>query len=479
MSHIVLLFLYITLCTYYLLYIINYIIDYDYRKQLQKKNNLLQDLAANKNVDIEILYKKYNEEDEIITIHLAEMEALGAAYKSEAEEWEKQKNLLIQENNELKDEIDDFKKQLEIYKENWQIIQDGDNELQKTFALKTREYADAVNKTVIMCRKNSSLQQLLNKETNRLYECQKDIIKKESDFNRALVKANKQNKTLLSEILLLQNNLHNSVSVAIHNELKEKYGELNIRHQALLEIAMVFSDYEEISLLKGEIETIRQEKYQLAQNLQKTNDYGTENNLQLKLKEVEAMKLIETQRADQISRLHEISQTQLAKCKDNVKRFSALNSEQQEKLIELHKKLFKNIVLTDIIQVDDKHTQELQNEKMQLIIENESLKEMLQISHEETHSQYSLNSLQMLELDSLRHQILDLQAVSEDKTIISRLDFELMSKKVSEMELNAQRTRLQKELSSTREELDNSKKKYEEMHNYIQEYRKQCDNRCK
>jgi len=454
-------------------------INYDYRKQLQKKNNLLQDLAANKDIDIEILCKKYNEEDEIVAIHFTEMKALEAAYKNEAEEWEKQKDLLIQENNGLKDEMDDFKKQLEIYKENWQIIQDGDNELQKTFALKMREYADAVNKTIITCRKNTSLQQLLNKETNRLYEYQKDVIKKESDFNRALVKANKQNKTLLSEILLLQNNLHNSVSMTIHNELKEKYQELNIRHQTLLEVAMIFSDYEEISLLKAEIETIRQEKYQLVENLQKTDDYGMENNLQLKLKEVEAMKLIETQRADQISRLHEISQTQLAKCEDNVKRFVALNSEQQEKLIEFHKKLFKNITLMDIIQVDDKHIQELQNEKMQLTIENESLKEMLQISDEEARSQYSLNSLQMLELDSLRHQILDLQAVSEDKTIISRLDFELTSKKVSEMELNAQKTQLQNELSFTRQELDNSKKKYEEMRNYIQEYRKQCDNRCK
>jgi hypothetical protein len=43
------------------------------------------------------------------------------------------------------------------------------------------------------------LRYLLDKETiwiRRLYECQKDIIKKESDFDRAFVKANKQNKTL-------------------------------------------------------------------------------------------------------------------------------------------------------------------------------------------------------------------------------------------------------------------------------------------
>ncbi|XP_026827696.1 centrosomal protein of 290 kDa isoform X2 [Ooceraea biroi] len=453
------------------------------RKELQKKDNLLQDLAINKNkiIDVETLYKKRSEEDEIITMHLAERKVLEDAYKNEAEEWEKHKDLLIQENNELKDEVDDVKKQLEIYQENWQIIQDGDDEIEKALALKTREYADAANKIIVTRRKNTSLQQLLNKETGRLYECQKDIIKKESDFNRALIEAKKHNKILLSEISLLRSNLHNSVSVAIHNELKEKYEQLNIRHRALLEVAMVLPDYEQVSLLKAEMEAIRREKYQLVENLQKTDDCDTENsdNLRLKLKEVEAMKLIESQRADQMSRLHGILETQLAKREDNVKRFSALNSEQQEKLIELHKTLFGKITQWDIVQADDNRVRELQNEKMQLITENESLTQMLEIAQEEARSQYSLNSLQMLELDNLRHQILDLQAVSEDKTTISRLDFELASKKVSEMELTGQKTRLQNELSFTRQELDDSRRKYEEMRSYVQEYRKQCDNRCK
>lgn len=329
-----------------------------------------------------------------------------------------------------------------------------------------------------MNRKNTSLQQLLNKETNRLYECQKEIIKKESELNRAFADANKYNKTLLSEISLLQSNLYNSVSAAVHNELKEKHEELNIRYHALLEIAMTSFDYNEVLSWKSEIETIRQEKYQLVEDLRKVDDRETDN-LQQSLKEIEARELIERQRADQMARLHEITQTQLTKCEDNVKRLTVSNSELQEKLIEMHRKLFKEVALQETIQVNDNHIQELQNVNAQLTIENENLKKMLQISQEEAQLQYSLNSLQTLELDSLRHQILDLQAVSEDKATISRLDFELTSKKISEMELTAQKTRLQNELSSTQQELDNSKKKCEEMRGYIQDYRKRCDNRCK
>ncbi|XP_011701872.1 PREDICTED: centrosomal protein of 290 kDa isoform X2 [Wasmannia auropunctata] len=448
------------------------------RKELQRKDNILQDLAANKDIDFEKFYEKHGE-DEVITMYLAEMKALQTAYKNETDEWEKQKDLLIQESNELKDEIDGLRKQLEIYKKNWQIIENGDDEAQKAFAAKTREFVDAANERVVMNRKNVSLQQLLNKETNRLYEYQKEIIKKEGDFNRALTEANKYSKTLLSELSLLQSNLSNSVSVIVHNELKEKYEELNMRHHALLETAMISPNFNEMSSLKAEIEAIRQEKIQLIQDSRKADDCVSDDSLQQKLKEIEAKESIERQRADQMARLLEISQTQLTKYEDNVKQLSVSNSELQERLIEVHKTLSKNIMLQETVQMDDNRIHELQNEKTKLFVENQSLKKMLQISEEEARLQYSLNSLQTLELDSLRHQILDLQAVSEDKATISRLDFELTSKKISEMELSAQKTRLQNELSCVRQELDNSKKRYEEMRGYVQDYRKQCDNRCK
>lgn len=448
-----------------------------YRKELQKKDNILEDLATNKSIDFEKVYEKHGE-DEAITIYLAEMKALQTAYKNEAEEWEKQKDLLVEENNQLKYEIDGCKKQLEVYEKNWKILEDGDDEVKKSFAIKTREYADAANEIIVMNRKNATLQQLFNKETSKLYEYQKETIRKESDLNRALADADKHIKTLLSEISLLQSNLSNSVSVTVHNELKEKYEELNIRHHALLETTIIFADYTEILSLKEEIEKIRQEKHQFIESLQKTNNHE-EDNLQQKLKEIEAKELMERQRAEQMARLHEISQKQLAKYEDNVKQLSTSNSELQEKLIEVHKKLFEEVAVQQTVKIDDNRIQELQNEKSQLIIENENLKKKIQIVEEEARVQYSLNSLQTLELDNLRHQILDLQAVSEDKATISRLDFELRSTKMSEMEQTAQKTQLQNELASIRQELDNSKKKCEEMRNYIQDYRKQCDNRCK
>lgn len=448
-----------------------------YRKELQEKDKILQNLVTNKHIDIEKEYEKHDEDE--TNTYVTDMDALQTLYRSEIDEWKQQKALLVQENEELKDEINDIRNQLEIYKKNWQIIENGDNEVQKAFAIKTKEYANAANEIIIMNRKNANLQELLNKENNRSYECQKQIIKTENDLKRILTDTNKYNKTLLSEISVLQSNLSNSVSLTIHNELKEKYQELNIRFHTLLETRMAYFDYSEMSRLETEIEIIMQEKYQLIENLQKLNDQENDDNLQQKLKEIEAKELIERQRADQITRLHEILQDQLAKCENNVKQLSLSNSELQTKLTEMHKKLSKEIASHEITEADINHIKELQTKNTQLVIENEDLKKNLQISQEEAHLQYSLNSLQTLELDSLRHHILDLQAASEDKATISRLAFELTNIKISEMELHTQKTQLENELSSAQQEFESSKKKCEEMRTYIQDYRKQCDNRCR
>lgn len=88
---------------------------------MQKKDNILQDLAVNRNIDVEKLYEKYSEEDEAMMIYLTEMKALQTTYKNEAEEWEKQKDRLVQENNELKDEVDSFKKQLDVIRKIYRL----------------------------------------------------------------------------------------------------------------------------------------------------------------------------------------------------------------------------------------------------------------------------------------------------------------------------------------------------------------------
>ncbi|XP_078036495.1 centrosomal protein 290kDa isoform X1 [Augochlora pura] len=448
------------------------------RKELQRKDHILQTLASNKGANIETIYAEESDNDKI-AIYLNEMKKLQEAYENETDEWDRQKNSLVQENDKLTNEIDKLKMQLDVYERSMKILEEGDDEVRKGFATKTKEYVEVAGEMLISNRKNDVLQQLLNKETMKGYQEQKEAIKNETNLRKSLADTNKYNKTLEREISTLRSNLFNSVSKATYNELKEKHQELSIRIRNLLENNIVLQNDKEVQALKNELELVKQQKNQIVDLMKKEIVYENEEDLVRRLKEANANELLEKQRADHITSLHEILQVQFSKCEENIKDVLAAKAELQEELIVLHKRLAKEISFEKCDTFDDNKIKELKDNNEEMKLEIENLKKLLQISQDEAEKQYSLNSMKTLELDNLRHQILDLQAISEDKATISRLNFELSSKNISEMELNERKLQLEKEVLCLMEELDKSKTTCEGLRGYVQDCRKQCENRCR
>ena len=443
---------------------------------------MLHKLVLSKHSELEKVYSEDSDSERLAT-YLAEMKNLQEAYRNEADEWERQKTVLIEENDELKNETDKLKLKLEVYEQSAKILEDGEDEIRKAFAVKTKEYVEVSGEALIANRKVVALQRLLNNETRKAHQDRKEAIKNESYLNKALADTAKHNKILEREMSILQSNLFNSVSSTTHNELKEKHEELSIRFRNLMENNLTLGNDDATERLKRELELTKREKDQLVELLVKreTRSEGDEDptNSMEKLKEAQARELLEKQRADHVTSLSEILQAQLSKCEESLKEVAAAKSELQEELIVLHKRLSKGLQFEKAQQMDDNRVQELKDNNATLQIEIESLKKQLQIVQEEAKQQYSLNSLRTMELDNLRHHILNLQAVSEDKATISRLDFELASKNLLETELNAQKVRLENEVSCLQAELDKSRTTCEGLRSYVQDCRKQCDNRCR
>ncbi|XP_034174302.2 centrosomal protein 290kDa [Osmia lignaria lignaria] len=446
------------------------------RKELQKKDNMLKSLSQNQITNID---EYTDESDSEKTMYVSEMSKLQEMYKNASDEWEEEKNSLLEQTENLKSEVEKLKMQLEVYEQSTKILEEGEDEIRKAFAIKTREYAVAAGELLIANRKNAALQQLLNRESRKVYQERKEAIKSENYLRKSLADAINHNKVFEREISTVQSNLSNSVSYTVYNDLKEKHEELAIRHRNLLENNLVLENAKEVEILKSELEIVKREKEELLEHFQKEIQQEGEKDLKEQLKESQVKELLEKQRADHVSSLHEILQTQLSKCEENLKEVVTAKSELQEELIILHKRLSKDLRFEKNEQLDDNRVQELKDNIETLRIENEDLKKQLQIAREEAKEQYSLNSLKLMELDDLRHQILDLQAISEDKATISRLDFELAGKKMSEMELNAQKSRMENELSYQQEELEKLRTTCEGLRVYVQDCRKQCENRCR
>ncbi|XP_017893114.1 centrosomal protein of 290 kDa [Ceratina calcarata] len=448
------------------------------RKELQKKDKILHALALNKHGDLDKVYTEESDSEKL-SMYLSEMKNLQEAYKNEADEWEKQKNSLIERNDELSNEIEKLKLRLEVYEQSARILEEGEDEIRKAFVAKTKEFVEASGEALIANRKNVALQKLLAKETARAYHDQKEAIKNESYLRKALADSSKHSNVLEREVSILQSNLFNSVSSSIYNELKEKHEELSIRFRGLLENNLISGNENEIESLKKELELARRVKDQLVEHLQKETRFEDDGDVMGRLKDAQARELLEKQRADHVTSLHEILQVQLSKCEESLKEITAAKSELQEELIILHKRLSKDVHFEKSPQLRDNKSEQLNDKNAMLQTEVENLKKQLEITQEEAQRHYSLNSLKTLELDDLRHQILNLQAVSEDKATISRLDFELASKNLSEMELNAQKLRLENEVSCLQEELDKSRTACEGLRTYVQDCRRQCENRCR
>ncbi|KAK2580640.1 hypothetical protein KPH14_007746 [Odynerus spinipes] len=431
------------------------------RKELEKKDIILQDLASSKGNDTPKLHTNDSETKDVDITNQREVEQL-----------EKEKETLMQEKKDLQDRIDSLQFQLEIYEKDRQILEAGEDEIQKSFAIKTKEYIEVASELLVVKRKVVLLQELLNKESMKMYNSQKQMVEKESSLKSALNDASKYNRTLECEITRLQNDLSNSISITEYSHLKEKYEELSIRYRSVLEKTILQGTHE-TNTLKTEVDAIKELTNQSKEQIPKSDD-----DIVQQLKEYKAKESMERQRADHITKLYEISQSQLSKCEDKAQEITNMNSELQEKLINVHKQLSKIISLQSI-QERNIDEQKLSSDIEMLRIDNDKLKRKLEVSQEEAQLQYMLNSLKTLELDNLRHQILDLQAASEDKATISRLSFELANKKTSEMEWNAQKTQLESEISYLQDECERAKATCDKLRTNMEYCRKQCDDRCR
>lgn len=471
------------------------------RKELNRKDAILRDLASSKGIDLDRLLN-VDDPDDDKSWSVTEMKNILGTNRRELEELGRERESLIEENKELRLAIADLNLRVEVYEKERVTLETGEDEVKRSYAIKTREYIESIEELSSSKRKIVLLEELLNRESVRAYDKEKTMIEKESSLRRELIEGDKRNKMLEREMTRLQSNLSNSTSKIEYEDLKEKYVELNVRYRSILERdggTTAFIDRPEIESLREELSMTRKEKSQLIDLMNEDLTKFNENDCVRLLRDSKVKELTERQRADHMTKLHEISQGQFVRAESKVKEMTDINHELRERLIDVHKELSRLIASTRVVgggagggggvggggggggeeQRDETTDRSNDAEIENLRIDNETLKRKLAIAVEEAGLQYALNSSNTLELDNLRHQILDLQAISEDKATISRLSFELAGKKSNEMELNARKSQLESELSYLKGERERLTNDCDKLRAGMIYCRKQCDDRCR
>lgn len=341
----------------------------------------------------------------------------------EMSEWQMERNALYDEKTELEEAVIRLEVTLEEYEKNWQILESGDDETKKALVRMTKENAERNVRIIVLERKCKVLEDLVSKKSEKFNERERDGITRENELRRRLADAEKSSKIMENKFAVVQSNLANSVSTIEHEELKEKYNEICVRLRIALE--------------EGDAPL-------------KLVNFGAD--------EDEA----------------EISASDGEKDPSSVLKPREKNPE----LLELYKK-FSKFIRSDCQSDIKKRVIELEGEVRALEIDKEDLETRARIAVEETQAYVSQNTARMFEVDSLRHQLLDLQSVSEDKETIARLGFEINNLKLLETETSKRNAQLQNEVLTLKTENQRLKKRVEEAQKIARESERVCEARCR
>ncbi|XP_046435026.1 centrosomal protein of 290 kDa [Neodiprion fabricii] len=437
------------------------------RSELQKKDEILRQIVLNDSLK-KTTSDSVSETGEVKPRHsLGPIDAQDSC-ENEKSEWQIERTALYEEKNELEDTIMRLEVHLEEYEKNWQVLESGEEEIKKAFVKMCKESAEHAVQTIVINRKCKILEELLSRESTKYYNRQKEYIASENELRKRLANLEKSNKILDARISTLQSNLSNSVSSVEFNELKEKHNEACIRLRMVLEERGVYA--EEDSALHNEA------KSQLGESedpvrISEGEYTGNESDVKLEKQPDHGPQ------TSHVTKLHENAQNQLTKYKAEVAQFSKLNFELQEEIVGLHKQLSKYV--QGVRQPDETKICELEEKVTSLKIQNENAERRAKIADQEAQMHAAQNFLKTFEMDSMRHQLLDLQSVSEDKEIIARLGFELTNCKILEAETSKRNILLQNEISHLQDVNVKLKQKTEDSLANVRDCQKQCDARCR
>ncbi|XP_011300810.1 centrosomal protein of 290 kDa isoform X2 [Fopius arisanus] len=395
------------------------------RKEIQKKDELLRKIATKGEIKSDRSSSESDNQD-IKTI-IAEFQQMQSVYRKELEQWDEERESLQKENSDLKETNEKVTAQLEIFEIDLKAIESGEEETQRALAARTTECSESAVNRIITSRKLSAMEALLSSESMKLFQVKKEAVAAESTYRKILADMEKRGNLLEKKIKKLETQILNSISKNEYDDLKEKYDQVNMRLRTSYEL-----------------------------------QFGVEDSKE------------STDRSD--SAIH--SPGSRSK-EDNVKNLLTINSELKNQLSHVQNSLI-HYLQAPPDSIDDKNQiTQLQDQIETMKIENENLVKTLTISREEAELHYIMNSLKTLELDNLRHQILDLQAVSEDKETIGRLGNELNNLKAVEIEMSKRKIQMESEISRLRNDLEVAANKRDEAQAKLEDFRHYCSSKCK
>ena len=444
--------------------------------------------------DIEQLNKKFNINKHQLGLLYEEHHKSNGDFKTEKEKLEN-------DLEELQQKLDGANAKIVEYEDNLQTFSRGNEPMYQKFAENTRKIAILKANEAILTRKYRVIEDQNKDLVNHSKQMKSDLIQLECHSLKTIGELQRYKQMYTFKLDSLQKALEESVPLASLENANRQYNDITAKYRDILQKQQSQSLHtRNVEELELQVQTFKQERdtfkkeltlsrekilslesivSSIGVNTSEGKETSEVTKLSKQLATLEIKELNERQKNDFLTNQHKLLQTQMqqlekrnAELEEKFELVSKANLELQQAERELRDQIVTSIPREDFEALNTKY-KELQDSEIQLKVEQNKLKEISDISQIQLSELEQRKDNNQMELEALRHQILDLQTQTDEKALIGRLHQQVLGLQMKESDFLQQQRILETKLSKLEANVLKANKRSDEMEQYCLKVRNQ------
>ncbi|XP_045321189.1 centrosomal protein of 290 kDa isoform X5 [Leopardus geoffroyi] len=428
---------------------------------------ILQELEykENKLKNLEDSLEDYNRKFAVIR---HQQSLLYKEYLSEKETWKTESETMKEEKKKLEDQIQQGAIKVKEYNNLLSALQMDSDEMKKTLSEYSRKITVLQVNEKSLIRQYTTLVELerqLRKENGKQ---KNELISMEAEVGEKIGRLQRFKEMAIFKIAALQKVIDNSVSLSELELANKQYNELTAKYRDILQKDNMLvqrtnnlehlecenaSLKEQVESINKELEITKEKLYTVEQAWEQETKLGNESNMDKAKKSItnseivsiskkitmlEMKELNERQRAEHSQKMYEHARTSLKQMEERnfeletkFAELTKINLEAQKVEQMLRDELADSVSKT-VSDADRQRILELEKNEMELKVEVSKLREISDIAKRQVEILNAQQQSREKEVESVRMQLLDYQAQSDEKALIAKLHQHVVSLQISE-----------------------------------------------
>lgn len=429
--------------------------------------HILQELECkeNKLKTLEDSLEDYNRKFAVIR---HQQSLLYKEYLSEKEAWKIESETVKEEKKKLEDQIQQDAIKVKEYNNLLSVLQMDSDEMKKTLSENSRKITVLQVNEKSLIRQYTTLVEMerqLRKENGKQ---KNELIAMEAEVGEKIGRLQRFKEMAIFKIAALQKVIDNSVSLSELELANKQYNELTAKYRDILQKDNMLvqrtnklehlecenaSLKEQMESINKELEITKEKLYTIEQAWEQETKLGNESNMDKAKKSItnseilsiskkitmlEMKELNERQRAEHSQKMYEHVRTSLRQMEERnfeletkFAELTKINLEAQKVEQMLRDELADSVSKT-VSDADRQRLLELEKSEMELKVEVSKLREISDIAKRQVEILNAQQQTREKEVESVRMQLLDYQAQSDEKALIAKLHQHIVSLQISE-----------------------------------------------